>query len=241
MSTSNHQMNTRTCLVLLALLHLLATPKSFAAETPKSNEERVRDYVSAFNKREIDTMLSMVSDDIQWLNVAGDKITVETQARTRCAKVWRPTSSPLRAPSRSWSGRARVRVTASRVAELERAAWQGKSGPKSQASLSLYEFRGGLISRAYYYPAVKIRRGLTVVGCPARARSKRPCARKTHSQNKSCCLSIAPHYTSTIFQNSPCARSSTHIDFSRNLGIQRIHQSILLESVTSSLRNPSKP
>ena len=145
-------MHTRTCLVLLALLHLLVTPKSFAAETPKSNEERVRDYVSAFNKREIDTMLSMVSDDIQWLNVVGDKITVETQGKDKLRESLAAyfKSTPSAKSELEW-----VRVTASRVAALERAAWQSKSGPKSQASLSVYEFRGGLISRVYYYPVEK--------------------------------------------------------------------------------------
>lgn len=145
-------MHTRNCLVLLALLHLLATPKSFAAETPKPNEQRVRDYVSAFNKREIDTMLGMVSDDIQWLSVVGDKITVETQGK---AKLRESLAAYFKSTPSAKSELEWVRGTASRVAALERAAWQGKSGPKSQASLSVYEFSGGLISRVYYYPVEK--------------------------------------------------------------------------------------
>jgi hypothetical protein len=130
----------------------VATREFLAAETPKSNEQRVRDYVSAFNKREIDTMLSMVSDDIQWLNVAGDKITVETQGKEKLRESSATyfKSTPSAKSELEW-----VRVTAARVAALERAAWQGKSGPKSQASLSIYEFRGGLISRVYYYPVEK--------------------------------------------------------------------------------------
>ena len=145
-------MHTRTCLILLALLSLLVSPKSFAAETPKTNEQRVRDYVSAFNKREIDTMLSMVSDDIQWLNVAGDKITVETQGKDKLRESLAAyfKSNPSTKSELEW-----VRATASRVAALEKAAWQSKSGPKSQASLSIYEFRGVLISRVYYYPVEK--------------------------------------------------------------------------------------
>jgi hypothetical protein len=130
----------------------MATPKSFAAETQKPNEQRVRDYVSAFNKHDIDTMLGMVSDDIQWLSVAGDKITVETQGKSKLreslAAYFKSTASVK--SELEW-----VRVTASRVAALERAAWQAKSGPKSQASLSIYEFNGGLICRVYYYPVEK--------------------------------------------------------------------------------------
>jgi len=145
-------MHTRTCLILLALLHLSVTPKSFAADTPKSNEQRVRDYVSAYNKRDVDAMLSMVAEDIQWLNVLGDKITVETQGKPKLRESLAANfkSTPSAKSELQW-----VQVTASRVAALERATWQGKSGPKSQASLSIYEFRAGLISRVYYYPAEK--------------------------------------------------------------------------------------
>ncbi len=130
----------------------MTTPKSFAVETPKTNEQRVRDYVSAFNKHDIDTMLGMVSDDIQWLSVAGDKITVETQGKAKLRESLAAyfKSTPSVKSELEWA-----RVTASRVAALERAAWQGKSGPKSQASLSVYEFSGSLISRVYYYPAEK--------------------------------------------------------------------------------------
>ena len=145
-------MHARTSLVLLALLNLPVAPGSVAAETPNPNEQRVRDYVSAFNNREIDTMLGMVSDDIQWLSVAGDKITVETQGKPKLRESMAAyfKSTPSAKSELEW-----VQVTASRVAALERAAWQSKSGPKSQAGLCVYEFRDGLISRVYYYPVEK--------------------------------------------------------------------------------------
>ena len=98
---------------------------SFAGETPNPNEQRVRDYVSAFNKREIDTMLSMVSDDIQWLNVAGDKITVETQGK---AKLRESLTAYFKSMPNAKSELEWVRVTASRVA-----AW---SEPVGRAGLA---------------------------------------------------------------------------------------------------------
>lgn len=145
-------MNMRTLLVLPALLHLLVSSAAFAAEPPKSNEQLVRDYVSAFNKHELDTMLSMVSEDIQWLSVAGDKITIETQGK---AKLGESMTAYFKATPSAQSELQWVRMTASRVAAMERATWQGKSGPKSQSSLSVYEFRAGLITRVYYYPVEK--------------------------------------------------------------------------------------
>lgn len=141
-----------TGLVLLALLLFMIAGECFAAEAPKPIEQRVRDYVSAFNKRDIDGMLGMVSDDIQWLNVAGDKITVETEGKPKLRESMAAyfKSTPTAQSELGW-----VQATASRVAALERASWQGKSGPKSQAGLSVYEFRDGLISRVYYYPVEK--------------------------------------------------------------------------------------
>ena len=145
-------MQTQTGLVLLALLHLLSSTKPFAAEAPKSNDQRVRDYVSAYNQHEVDTLLSLVSDDIQWLRVAGAKITVETQGKLQLRESLAGyfKSAPSAKSQLEW-----VQVTTSRVAALERAAWQGNSGPKSKTSLSVYEFRNGLICRLYYYPAEK--------------------------------------------------------------------------------------
>jgi hypothetical protein len=139
-------------LTILALLLFVATPVSVAAEAQNTNEQRVRDYVSAFNKRAIDTMLSMVSDDIQWLSVEADKITVETQGKARLRESMTAyfKSTPTAQSELEW-----VQVTASRVAAMERARWQSSAGPKSQAGLAVYEFRDGLITRVYYYPAEK--------------------------------------------------------------------------------------
>ncbi len=145
-------MHPRTCFSLIALLCFLATPGSVAAQTQKSSEEHVRDYVAAFNKHDVETMLAMVSDDIEWLSVAGEKVTVETQGKTKLREslVGYFKSTPGVKSELEW-----VQVTASRVAALERASWQGKTGPKSQASLSVYELRDGLIARVYYFPAEK--------------------------------------------------------------------------------------
>ena len=130
----------------------MASPKSLAADGQKSNDQRVRDYVAAYNQRNIDTMLRRVTEDIQWLSMAGDKITVETQGKPKLRESMAAyfKTSPTAKSELEW-----VQATAARVAAREKASWQGKSGSKSQSSLSVYEFRGGLISRVYYYPAEK--------------------------------------------------------------------------------------
>ena len=145
-------MHTRTYLIFLGLFQLLHASDCFATDAAKANEQSVHDYVSAFNLRQIDAMMNMVSDDIQWLSVVGDKITVETQGK---ASLRESLTSYFKSTPSAKSELEWVRASASRIAVLERVGWQGKSGLKSQASLAVYEFSGKLISRIYYYPVEK--------------------------------------------------------------------------------------
>ena len=123
-----------------------------AADTPSQHEQKVKDYVAAYNRRDIDAMLNMVSEDIQWLSVDGDKITVETKGkgplRESLAGYFK--SSPSAQSTLEW-----IHATSARVAAHEKSTWKTKSGMKSQTSLSVYEFHQGLITRVYYYPAEK--------------------------------------------------------------------------------------
>lgn len=97
-------------------------------------------------------MMRMVTEDVVWLNISADKITVETrgkeQLRRGLAAYFK--STPGARSKLEW-----VQVAGSRICARERAYWKGKSGEKSQASLSIYEFQKGLIVRVYYYPAEK--------------------------------------------------------------------------------------
>jgi len=144
-------MNIRTHLLLLAVINM-SLAASFAVDKQKSNEQIVRDYVAAFNSRDVDAMLSMVTEDIQWLTVAGDKLAIETDGKLKLRQSMAAyfKSNPSAKSELVW-----VQMTKLRVAALEKASWQGKSGPNSQSSLSVYEFRNGLIARVYYYPAEK--------------------------------------------------------------------------------------
>ena len=98
-------------------------------------------------------MLKMVSDDIQWLYVIGDKITVETKGKDKLREsmtVYFKSTPPGVKSEIEW-----IRATSTRVAAFERASWPSKTGTKSQASLSVYEFKKDKIIRVYYYPSEK--------------------------------------------------------------------------------------
>ena len=122
--------------------------KSILAET--TQEKRVREFVAAFNARNIDAMLDAVDENVQWLSVDGAKIAVEAEGKKALRQSMESyfRGCPSCKSNLEWIQTAGIRVTA-----LERASWSGKSGPKSQKSLSVYEFRDGKIVRVYYFPA----------------------------------------------------------------------------------------
>lgn len=142
-------MRTSAYLATLLLLVLLTASRAFAEEREVSYEQHVRDYVAAYNERNVDAMMAMVTDDVQWLSVLGEKLSVESRGKP---KLREGMEAYFKALPSAKSELKWVRETSSRVAALEEATWQGKSGVRTQRSLSVYEFRDGLISRVYYYP-----------------------------------------------------------------------------------------
>lgn len=136
--------------VLVTAVVVLAAPVPGPVNSSIDQEKRVREFVEAFNARNVDAMLELADERVQWLSVDGASVSVETEGkaalRESMGRYFR--SCPSCKSSLEWIQSAGARVTA-----LERASWSGKSGAKSQSSLSVYEFRGGKILRVYYFPA----------------------------------------------------------------------------------------
>ena len=139
-------------LVLVACFTLMNPTTAAFSAFVKNQEQIVYSYIAAFNARDIDAMLEMVTDDVQWLSISGDKITVEAKSkevlRTTMVEYFKSCASC----------RSRLLHTFSsnnRVSALEVAIFQTSKGVQEQRSVSLYEFSNGLIKRVYYFPAEK--------------------------------------------------------------------------------------
>lgn len=132
---------------------LIAAASSVWAEslTPAAQEQAVRDYVSAFNAHDTGAMLRMVTDDVQWLSVDGDSITVETGSKQA---LGRSMDEYFAGCSDCSAHLLQMFSTGTRVSALEQAGPGNAEGERAQ-SLSVYEFSGTLIRRVYYYPAEK--------------------------------------------------------------------------------------
>lgn len=139
------------CLAILAMTVVaLASPEFRQTGSASDQEKRVRAFVEAFNARNIDAMLELADENIQWMIIDGAKVSVETEGkaalRESMGRYFK--SCPSCQSSLEW-----VQVAGSRVTAMERASWTSKNLARSQKSLSVYEFSGTKILRVYYFPA----------------------------------------------------------------------------------------
>jgi hypothetical protein len=135
---------------LVMVLVVTAAPESSQSRFKPDHESQVRDFVTAFNERNLDAMVSMADENIQWLSVDGAKITVETEGKAALRKSM---EGYFRKCASCRSSLEWIQSAGNRVTALERASWTGKSGPMAQKSLSVYEFNEAGILRVFYFPA----------------------------------------------------------------------------------------
>ncbi|MTJ00948.1 nuclear transport factor 2 family protein [Idiomarina piscisalsi] len=132
------------CLVLFCLV--LSVPS-----VANSNRvEQVEQFVAAFNAQDAERMAQYVTEDVQWLSVNGDKITVETSGKDNLVTAM---SGYFESCPSCQSQLANFTVLGSRLSVVEEASWRQKGKPRSQKSLAVYEFSNNLIHRVYYFPA----------------------------------------------------------------------------------------
>ena len=136
-------------IALLTFVGVFMTSVSAADDPAGSGHENiVRSYVEAFNAHNVGTMLKMVSDDVQWLTIDGDKIVTETSNKEELRQAM---EGYFESCSTCKSALEQVFSTGNRVSALEVASFETKRGLQTQQSLSIYEFSGNLIKRVYYF------------------------------------------------------------------------------------------
>ena len=140
--------------LMLAGAHEICAQAAPAMPTPRDTTAAavVQGYVRAYNAHDVDAVLSFLAPDFVWLSASGDSLTVEARGpamvRTQLTGYFRQLPSAR-------SELEVLTVLGPWVSATERAHWTGSTGPRSQAALSVYEVRGGLIRRVWYYPSVR--------------------------------------------------------------------------------------
>jgi hypothetical protein len=125
---------------------------SAAVETKSSGLEIVQQFVATFNDHDVDAMMNLVTEDVEWFNINGSKMSVETSGVAALRKGM--TGYFVGVPTVR-SHVVKSMVSGSFVTIQERVSWTQAEKQRSQASLAVYELRGGLIRRVWYYPAEK--------------------------------------------------------------------------------------
>jgi uncharacterized protein (TIGR02246 family) len=127
------------------LLYFLTASLSFAGASTV-----VQRFVDAFNDHDIDAMLALVADDIRWMNVAGQNISVETEGKDQLRssmKSYLASIPSARAKIRS------VRASGPFIHTVEQAFWLSGDMEKSQCSMAVYEISDGKIKDVWYFSA----------------------------------------------------------------------------------------
>jgi hypothetical protein len=137
---------------VLALFLLFAAFSAYCGESRSEHEKTVKNFVAAFNAQDTEAMSKLVTEDVQWLSISADKISVETEGKSALRSAM---SDYFKSCPTCRSKLTKVIATQDRVSAIETASWQSKNGAKRQSSVSVYEFSGTLIRRVYYFPSEK--------------------------------------------------------------------------------------
>ena len=97
-------------------------------------------------------MAALVTEDFEYFSVNGETVSVDAKGRDALRQSM---EGYFKSFPDARSVIEHATVTGPYVAFRERVTWTGKSGPKSQASLGVYEVHEGLIRRVWYFPSVE--------------------------------------------------------------------------------------
>ena len=127
-------------------------------ESNPSRLSLVESYVEAFNARNIEKMLSMVTDDVHWMSIIKVKTAVETSSKQALGAVLKDYFVQVPSVKSQW---IKANTFGNWAFGVEQVSWQSSqstSGQKevqtiTQCSLSVYQFEGQLIKRVWYFPS----------------------------------------------------------------------------------------
>lgn len=114
------------------------------------NAENVERFVEAFNQQDIDAMLNLAAEDVRWMSVAGDQLSIETSTRLQLREAmagYFAGAPGVRAEIRS------ITESGSFVHTVEKAFWNSNGTEKSQCSMAVYEFVEVKVRNVWYFPA----------------------------------------------------------------------------------------
>jgi hypothetical protein len=142
-----------TILAMMLLGATTAPAQPVASVAPRDTTPIavVREYVAAFNAKDLDAMMSHVSPGMVWSNVEGDSTTLGGRGADAFRRLL---SGYFREVPTARSELLAVRALGPWVTTHERTRWSAPAGEAGgQSSVVVYEVRAGLVQRVWFYPA----------------------------------------------------------------------------------------
>ena len=149
----------RDRLILLGILLLGRTAAAGAQRAVISPRDTtpisvVREYVAAFNAKDLDAMMRVVASEVVWMSVAGDSL---TDVGRGIDAFRRMIAGYFLAVPSARSELSKIDATGPWVTTHERTRWDASSsGVGGQTSLVVYEVRDRLIRHAWFYPSLPV-------------------------------------------------------------------------------------
>jgi len=113
-------------------------------------ENNIRQFVAAYNAKDLDRMMTLAHDDITWLSIDGE----QTSVMTAGAPAMRQELSQYLAPDATPHSAVEIlKSHGNFVTTIERAYWTVNGEEKSQSSFAVYEMQNKKIRRVWYFPA----------------------------------------------------------------------------------------
>lgn len=130
-----------------------ATVNSAREAASLADHKTILAYTQAYNQRDVSSMAALMHDDIQWLSIEGDKISVVANGKDDLVAQMHAYVTSGATTKSSIEGRV---ADGRHIAVREIARWTDQSGAAAQqSSLSVYEIEGGLVRRIWYYPVTR--------------------------------------------------------------------------------------
>jgi hypothetical protein len=132
------------------LLPLVAICAAFPVLAQTVASDVVQSYISAYNTHDVDKMQTLVTDDVRWMSINNDKVTLESSGKKELAESMQSYFEGLPSTRARLTG---VRSLGDFVTVIEESGWESKGKMSSQCAVSVYELKEGLILNVWYFAA----------------------------------------------------------------------------------------
>jgi len=142
--------NYKIFLIILTVLLFTSSTVSAHEKPKQAGQSIVENYTAAYNAKDAEAMGRLMHDDIQWLTVKDDQISITVQGKSDMVTGL---TGYFKGPMTITSTLSGWGINSIYVSVVETASWTSKSGEKrAQSSNALYQIENGLIHRVWYFP-----------------------------------------------------------------------------------------